>query len=424
MQNKKRFLLLIEVKMFLNPKNKQTEKFIFSRFISSTIAFGVLHTSLICCVLIQYFKDAGMSPMQLSIIIISKRVLRLFCDTFFGLIFDRFGAKLVFILGRSLKLISYFILLFFPSFEGFVVAMLLDGASYSSIYGKISSYIYNNLSVRQKLKLFPRAMSLYYFCMDTTVAMMTFFAGILLKTHGYDMVIYVSILINIFSIFLLIKFVPSRQNELLISYHTNSFKEIFMTLISIIKTKPQFLYLIGFYGVVSFLAWQFHSISSLILLDMNVSSVNVAMYGAILKITMGFGALISIFFFPKGAQLYNCAYFLLLSLVFGEISAIMYNKDMFYIFCLLIVGSYTITEISIEKNFEYYSDKTVRGTAISLAMTFCSFIAIFSNFLVGIIAQKYNYKMSLIILIAVLIVFALFLILKFLKTKDLNIKYE
>ena len=122
--------------------------------------------------------------------------------------------------------------------------------------------------------------------------------------------------------------------------------------------------------------------------------------------------------------MYNCAYFLLLSLVFGEISAIIYNKDMFYIFCLLIVGSYTITEISIEKNFEYYSDKTVRGTAISLAMTFCSFIAIFSNFLVGIIAQKYNYKMSLIILIAILIVFVLFLILKFSKTKDLNIKYE
>ena len=410
--------------MHLFVKLKNERNFVFSRFISSTIAFGVLHTSLICCVLIQYFKDYGMLPMQLSIIIISKRVLRLFCDTSFGLIFDRFGAKVVFILGRLLKLISYFILLFYPNFIGFVVAMLLDGASYSSIYGKISSYIYNNLSVRKKLKLFPKAMSLYYFCMDATVAMMTFFAAILLKTHGYDMVIYISILTNVFSIALLIKFVPGKQNEELLEYRSNSFKDIFSTLKTVVKTKPQFVYLIGMYGVVSFLAWQFHSISSLILLDMGVSSVNLAMYGACLKTTMGIGAIVSMFFFSKGASLYSCAGFLLLNLLFGEFSAIVYNKYFFYVFCLLIVLSYTAIEVSIEKNFEYFSDKTIRGTAISLAMTFCSFISIFSNFLVGIIAQKFNYRFALIVLLSILICFTAFLMIRFWQNSVLVKKYE
>ena len=396
-------------------QRKRNRKFVFSRFISGTIAFGVLHTSLICCVLIQYFKDSGMLPFQLSIIIISKRILRLFCDTTFGIIFDRFGAKVVFILGRLLKLVSYFILLLFPTFTGFVVAMLLDGASYSSIYGKISSYIYNNLSARRKLKLFPKAMSIYYFCMDSVVAVMTFFAGFLLKFYGYNLIIYISILTNIFSIILLIRLVPSGKNKVLKRYQSKSFKEIFSTLIQVVSGKTQFIYLIAMYGIVSFLAWQFHSISSLVLLDMGLSSIDVAMCGAVLKTTMGIGALVSMIFFSKGAKLSNCTITLFMMLIFGLMSSFYYNKYLFFAFCLLIVISYTIIEVSIEKNFEYCSDKTIRGTAISIAMTFCSLISIISNLIVGYVAQVFNYRIALIVLMIVLTLFVALLTIKLLK---------
>ena len=399
---------------------EKLEKFSFSRFISSTIAFGVLHTSLICCVLIQYFKDMGMLPMQLSAIIVSKRILRLFCDTFFGILFDRFGAKVVFITGRLLKLSSYFILLFCPNFIGFVVAMLIDGASYSSIYGKISSYIYNNLSVKRKLKLFPKAMSLYYLCMDATVAMMTFFAGILLRSYGYDVLIYISIISNVFSIILLVRFVPSGRSKHMQKYQSKSITDIFMTLKQVIKYRPAFLYLIGFYGIVSFLTWQFHSISSLVLLDMGVSSVNVAMCGALLKTFMGIGALFSFLFFSNKVYLLRYLVLLFAIIVFGFISMYFYNLYLFYLFCVFIVLSYTIMEVSIEKNFEFYSDKTIRGTAISLAMTFCSIIAILSNLLVGVLAQKYSYHTALCILMACFVCFVAFLLIKLIKTNDLR----
>ena len=397
----------------VKPNNRH--KFVFSKFISSTIAFGVLHTSLICCVLIQYFKDSGMLPLQLSIIITSKRLLRLFCDTFFGLIFDRFGAKIVFISGRLMKLISYLILLFYPSFVGFIIAMLFDGASYSSIYGKISSYIYNNLSIKRKLKLFPRSMSLYYLCMNATISMMTFFAGILLKHYGYNIIIYLSILTNIFSIFLLIRFVPKKTNSFISKYQSDSFKKIFLSLKNVIQQKPQFLYLIAIYGIVSFLAWQFHSISSLILLDMGVSNVELAMCGSILKLCMGIGAIISITFFSKGARLSSCAVFLIFILLFGTASAIIYSKYLFYIFCLLIVISYTTIEVSIEKNFEFFSDKKIRGTAISLAMTFCSLVAIFSNIIIGIIAEMFGYQSALICVISIITISMIILTIKLFK---------
>ncbi len=397
-------------------KNYKHRKFIFSRFISGTIAFSALHTSLICCVLIQYFKDSGMLPFQLSIIIISKRILRLFCDTIFGLIFDRFGAKIVFIFGRLLKLSSYFVLLLFQTFEGFILAMLLDGMSYSSIYGKISSYIYNNLSIRRKIKLFPKAMSMYYFCTEITLSIMTLIAGLLLKISGYQLLIYISILMNIFSIILLIKLVPSRIN--FEKYQSRSFKEIFLTLMDVVKHKTKFQYLIYLYGIVSFLAWQFHSISSLILLNMGVSSVDLAVYGSILKFVMAIGALISIIIFSNGIKLNYCATALLAILLFGLFSAFYYNKYVFYTFCLLIVISYSTLEVSIEKNFEFYSDKKIRGTAISMAMTFCSLLSIISNFLIGCIAEKYSYRASLIFLMLTLILINIYVIYKvFVKNK-------
>ena len=391
---------------------KSKRKFVFSKFLTSTISFGVLHTSLICSVIIPFFKDSGMLPLQISIIITSKRFLRLFCDTFFGLIFDRFGAKVVFLLGRILKLISYFVLLLYPTFYGFVFAMLLDGASYSSIYGKISSYIYNNLSSRRKLRLFPQAMSIYYLCMDITIAMMSFFAGVLLKFYGYNIIIYLSILTNILSIFILMKYIPSGKNGDLKSFKSKSFIDIFKTLKVVIKTKKQFIYLIMLYGVVSFLAWQFNSIASLILLDMNYTSVQLAMCGSLLKVIMGLGALLSIFIFTYGIQLIKVAIILFVILIYGLLSSFIYNPILFYIFCALVSFFYIIMEVSIEKNFEYFSDKKIRGTAISLAMTFCSIIAIISNLFIGFMANYFSYKLGLILLLCILSFIIIFILFK------------
>jgi len=397
--------------------DKNDKKFYLSHFLTSTISFGVLHTSLICCVFIQYFKDSGMLPLQISIIMVSKRILRLFCDGFFGLLFDRFGAKFVFLTGRLLKLLSYIIVLKFANFYGFVIAMLLDGASYSSIYGKISSYIYNNLSLKKKLDSFPQVMSIYYLCTNFSIAMMTFFAGILLKMKGYDTIIYISIIMNVSSIFILIKYI-SGYDKNIEKFRSKNFRSIFISLKETFTLKKQFKYLILLYGIVSFMAWQFHGISSLVLLDMKVTSVDLAFYGTFLKITMGLGAVFSIFISSKKTiSLTKCINIFLTIIVIGFISAFVYNPYFYYCFCLLLVFSYTTIEVLIEKNFEHYSDKKIRGTSISLAMTFCSVLAMFSNLLVGFIAQYLNYQIGLIVLMFIILSIVLFIDVKNLKLK-------
>ena len=372
-----------------------------SKFLAPTIAFSVLHTSLICCVLIPYFKDNGMLPLQISIIITSKRLLRLFCDALFGFIFDRFGAKVVFVLGRFLKLASYVLLFFFPNFYGFVFAMFLDGASYSSIYGKISSYIYNNMSIKRQIRLFPKAMSLYYLCNNISIAMMSFFASILLKKYNYDVLIYISIFTNLFSMVLLFKYVPKANNKIQKHFMVNSIKEIFTKLLELLKFSKNFRFLIILYGVNSFFAWQFHSISSMVLLDMKFSSLELAICGGILKTFMGLGAVFSLLFVKNGLSINRCSFLISLYLCFGCITAIVYNPYFFYIFCLVVVFFYTIIEVSIEKAFEFTSKSKIRGTAISSAMTICSFLAIISNISFGFISNYFGCKIGVICLLFV-----------------------
>ena len=50
-------------------------------------------------VMVPFFKDNGMLPMQLSIILLAKKIVKLFSDSFFVILFDKYGAKYVFLIG-------------------------------------------------------------------------------------------------------------------------------------------------------------------------------------------------------------------------------------------------------------------------------------------------------------------------------------
>ena len=125
--------------------------FSFPRFLTETISFGALHSALFCTVLIPFLTNSGLLPLQLSIILLARKLVRLLSDSVFGMAFDKFGPKPVFLIGRLLKLSAYFLFLLPASFETYLLAVLVSGVSYSSIYGKVGAYIYNTLSAIQYL---------------------------------------------------------------------------------------------------------------------------------------------------------------------------------------------------------------------------------------------------------------------------------
>jgi len=270
-------------------------------FLTKTISFATLHTSLICMVLIPFIKSCNFGAVELSLILSIKKFTRIFTDVPFGIIFDKFGAKTVFFLGRALKLISFFILLLEPSFITFSIAMLFDGMSYSAIYGKVNAYIYNVLSANNIISKYQKAASIYYFIMDVVLSGASFIAAVLLKSHGYKILIYISIIMNLFSLIILIfiteENVTNRDSN---SYKSASIIEMCKTLVYLFKTQRIIIWLLLFYGFGNFIAWQFGVIATMVLMDMNYSASQVTFVASAAKIVMAIGCLFPMFGFKKG----------------------------------------------------------------------------------------------------------------------------
>ena len=388
-------------------------EFKIAKFLSNTFICSALHTSLISTVLIPYFKFNNMLPFQISILVTIKRLVRLGGDMFFGFIFDRFGAKIVFLTGRLMKLLSYFILLIKPSFISLCCAMIIYGLSEGTIQGKVSSFIYNNLRANDRLSFFTKAMSYYYLVIDIHIAFISFLTGILLQKYSYNLIIYISMCMNIFSLFLIIKLIPSNSQNNLNQFVSKSIKDILKTLKFVIQKNHLFIYLIALYGILVFFSWQFGSIASMVLLDMGLQGTGIAMIGSAVKICMAVGTVIPILLVKNTLSLKTISIIIFSFVSIGLISAINYNLYLFCIFMLIFDLFYVTLEVSLEKNLETISDKTIRGTAISLAMTFCNLVAVITNLLVGFIAQLSNYKVALLSVLITMFVFCFVLLVIF-----------
>ncbi len=394
----------------------KTKEFKLKSFLPKVFICSALHTSLISCVMIPYTKSLGMLPMQISIIITTKRLIRLFGDALFGILFDRFGAKIVFLIGRTMKLLCYFILLKYSSFQMICLSMVIYGLAEGTIQGKVSSFIYNNLKANDKLYFFSKAMSLYYLFIDGHLALMKFLAGILLKQYGYNVIINVSIIMNLCSIIMIFFMIPSNKQNNLEQFVSKSFLDILKTIKFIIKQDKIVIYIIAIYGILVFFAWQFGSIASMVMLDMGVSATNITWFGGIINICSIVGTVIS-YSLKDVLKLKNVCFILISILSLGLISAISYNMYLFCIFMILIDMLYVVLEVSIEKNLEVFSDKHIRGTAISLALICTNFIATIANLFIGFVAQYFNYKFGLILIILSLFIIFLFFSYKIIKYK-------
>ena len=291
--------------------------------------------------------------------------------------------------------------------------MVLDGLSYSAIHGKVSVFIYNNLSINNKINLYNRVVSAYYLLSNLLIALMSFSAGVLLKQYGYNLLIQISIITNILSLSLLF-FIKnySHNNTREQTDNTNnkkckkqpSIKTIINNIKIMLKEQPVFLYLVVFYSIVNFLSWQFGSIASLVLLDMGLSPTNLATAGAGLKIFMSIGCCLPIFVLHNGIKIKQCLNLFISIAILGIITSIIYSKYMMIFFMYFMVSLYAVIQTSIEKTMDKISNIEIRATAISMATTLCTMITIISISLTGLIAEYFSYKLSFIIITSLLLI--------------------
>ncbi len=379
-------------------------EFRLRRFLFSTYLCSALNTTMISCMIIPYSKHLGMLPLQISIIAVSKRIVRIAGDGLMGLIFDRFGAKTLFIIGRLIKLARYIVLLYSKTFIWLCIAMIIHGLSEGTIQGKVSSFVYNNLRANGKISFFPRAMSIYYFVINGYIGLINFVASALLNMYDYDILIKVSIAINIVSIYLLVSLIPNNSQNNLDQFISKSFKEILKTTSVVVKNNNIVLYIIAIYGILVFFAWQFGSVASMILLDMGMTASDIALIASVVRMCTVVGSIISIYFFKSALSVDKIVICILALVAFGTVSAVVYDTYTFCAFMMLINLCYVFLEVSLEKNLEQFSNKTVRGTVISFAMICGNLVAVVANLVVGFIAKYASYRASIISILVVIFI--------------------
>ena len=371
--------------------------------------FGALHATLFSTLMIPFLKANGLLPLQLSFILVVKRITRVFFDLFIGVVFDRFDARFVFLLGRVLKICSLSLLLFIkPSFELFLIVMFLEGVSYSCTYGKPDSYIYNQLQHHSTTDIYPRIVSIYYVVMDLAISFSAFLGGFIFSKYGYSPVIAISIFTTILAIIVVMDFIPKKdQHESESTYTTKSFKETIITVAGLIKKSPQLIHLILMYGILQFFAWGFFQIASMIWLDIGFDGAKISYVQSINNILLVVGSSLPIFLCKKGINLRLCSCLVCFEGAFLLLTSTFYSAILLVGFELIVMFIFTVLEVSIEKKFEFFSDKRVRGTIVSVALSISNFIDFCSTMLIGFVAQKYSYRTAFNVFVLIMLILML-----------------
>ena len=86
------------------------------------------------------------------------------------------------------------------------------------------------------------------------------------------------------------------------------------------------------------------------------------------------------------------------------------------LFICAIIFVYTTIEASIEKKLDKVSDRTIRGTAVSIAMTFCTIFTSTSIGLTGLIAQYFSYHLAFSVIMFIVLTLTVIILLKLKQT--------
>lgn len=386
-------------------KKKEQKEFNIPHFWLGNTIYGMLNVSLISVMLVPFIKSLEFSPVKISALISLKEIFRFIFTFIGGIIFDRFGPRTTFVFGRVVDIISL-VLLLNPTFTNVVIAMMFIGISYGITYGKYSSYIYNTLSVHDKLHIYGRTTAEYYFSWDIALTIASSISAILLKNHGYNVLVMVSIILKIAALAAVVKFVPSNKTGIFKEFKSASTKEIILSVADCVKKSKMFTWLLSFYGVLNFIAWPLAAIiGHMLLLDMGWTDVQIAKYTSLLTIIMTISTLVPILFFPNGIALKKCFIINFAELVFVLLAVLVYSPYLFALGCFMMSGTFSLIEVSVERRFEHYSNKKIRGSAISVSMSLATIINVIATMFIGFVAKYISYHIGAILLVLPLVVF-------------------
>ena len=386
--------------------------FNLQRHIICNTLYAIFNITFIKIILAPFFREHGLDAVQISTLFTIQQLSWFIFLFVSGIIFDLFGAKMAFLLGRILEIISILLLLK-ANFYSFALSMVIMGAGLGVMYGKYTSYIYNSLSMAEKLEVYPRIASAYYFVWDIALAGMSYITSLVLKNHSYQTVVYMSLIMKVLALMSIIVFVPSNKKSGMEQFKSSSVKEIFSSVKDCMQKNHIFTYLLLFYGLLCFFTYPLClTIADMILVDKGVNASGIAKYTTFITTIMGFGAVLPIVCFPKGMSVKKCVCLSIIQIFLMFIAAIIYNTAFFVATAGFLNLTLALIEVSIERKFEDFSNKKIRGSAISASIAIGTLLTTLNIMLIGFVAKYFSYQIGLIVIVVQVLLILIFLFSK------------
>ncbi|MGG3466928.1 MFS transporter [Neobacillus pocheonensis] len=193
-----------------------------------------------------FWEQRGMTVFMVVLCEIIYAVTIVILEIPTGILADKFGRKVLLVIGGALSILEFIILLFAKHFWIFALVVFLAGIAGACISGALNALLYDTLLLENREKSFEKIIGRLN-SIDFIGSLLAALSGsVLAKFFGFEinyMLSAVSMFVAFgFTIFL--KEPPRKHNPDEIKYMTNGIKDYFFSSISFYRNNPKLIVMI------------------------------------------------------------------------------------------------------------------------------------------------------------------------------------
>ncbi len=343
-------------------------------------------------IFIGIMKMANISPLEISIVIVTQELTKILVSSHTGALADKYGISKIITVGLGIKIIGLIIWFFATTFTAFNAGIVLIGIGNACVIGKIDVFIYNFLLHNNQIDKFKNVLLKASIIESFASTLIGIFIIIF---HNYLVLSVISILIIML---LQIPFVIFFMKDSVVNikkYTKEKPSIIIKKAFSIVINDKKILYLVLISALPTSLMILSSDLYKMVIADLNLKVINL---GFVYSFAHFLPAVVSIFFVYKYKNIhfiYSLIIMLvaMISYIFG---AFYYNK---FSVCIIVLflSFVPICNSLLRNKLELLIANDTRATITSFVGLLTSAINIFGFLLIGSIAKIFNYQYALLI---------------------------
>jgi len=370
---------------------------IFNKVVLKFCLLGALDRfMLIYSVYIMFFAKIGLNPATIGLILAFYEIGKILSDSVFAALADKHGRKNLICIGFLFKACGISLWVIFPGVISAFVGVFLIGIGKSGT-NNIDSYMYDELKANNYEKYFKSAIAMKSIVTNISASIGGYASSVLYTIGNFEAVflaaIFVILFISIPYILFFLKdsklYITENQNKSILYVAKNGFL--------VIKNNRKIFYSIILVAIFYSAYIMYTDTNKMIMNDIGFSPDLIAKIYSVAHIIPAITTTIFLIFRP-GILIRGIVVLTMIIWISIAVSAyILYGKPLVAVI-LVYLFMFPIFDSCIKDNLHrVINNSSVRATILSFSSLLSSFINIISSILIGFIANKYSYQVSIVI---------------------------